>query len=177
MFFRALPEESHMGLHYAHLTLAERRTIFRLLQERQSVGSIATLLGRHRSTIHREIARNFHHSPVRDRWDYPERGHLRPGFQVPGLPHAAGASVFLQPAEPLAEGRGGECQRPPASPPAARQRTGAALRRPVEPAGPPAEQHASKVPGLQNSGRGVCSTAGNALQKPLASPLACRTSA
>ncbi|WP_119681702.1 helix-turn-helix domain-containing protein [Indioceanicola profundi] len=64
-----------MGLHYAHLTLAERQTIFRLLQERQSVGSIATLLGRHRSTIHREIARNFHHSPVRDRRGHPERGY------------------------------------------------------------------------------------------------------
>jgi len=65
-----------MGLHYAHLTLAERRTIFRLLQEHQPVAVIATLLGRHRSTIHREIARNFHHSAVQGRWGNQERGYF-----------------------------------------------------------------------------------------------------
>ena len=53
-----------MGLHYALLTLAERRTSLRRLQARQSVTQVATLPGRHRSTIHREIARNFRHTAV-----------------------------------------------------------------------------------------------------------------
>ena len=65
-----------MGLHYGHLTLAERRMIFQLLQEHQLIAVIATLLGRHRSTIHREIARNFHHSPVLGRWGNREGGYV-----------------------------------------------------------------------------------------------------
>nr|ADQ38305.1 integrase catalytic region [Azospirillum baldaniorum] len=32
------------------------------------VAVIAAELGRHRSTIHREIRRNFYHDPFRDRW-------------------------------------------------------------------------------------------------------------
>jgi IS30 family transposase len=65
-----------MGLHYGHLTLSERRTIFQLLEQRQPVAAIAAVLGRHRSTVHREIARNFHHSLNRDRWGHPEGGYF-----------------------------------------------------------------------------------------------------
>jgi transposase, IS30 family len=43
---------------YHHLTLEERRTLFRLLGARLPIKDIAAQLGRHRSTIYREIARN-----------------------------------------------------------------------------------------------------------------------
>ena len=47
---------------YHQLDLAERRTIFRLLNAiRTPVAVIAQELGRHRSTIHREINRNHFH--------------------------------------------------------------------------------------------------------------------
>jgi transposase, IS30 family len=44
---------------YRHLTLEERRTIFRLLNAKVPVAEIANQLGRHRATIHREINRNL----------------------------------------------------------------------------------------------------------------------
>jgi transposase, IS30 family len=44
---------------YRHLTLEERRTIFRLLNAKVPVAEIARQLGRHRATIHREISRNL----------------------------------------------------------------------------------------------------------------------
>jgi IS30 family transposase len=44
---------------YRQLTLEERRTIFRLLDAKVPVAEIAAQLGRHRSTIHREISRNL----------------------------------------------------------------------------------------------------------------------
>ena len=44
---------------YRHLTLEERRTLFRLLNAKVPVAEIANQLGRHRSTIHREIGRNL----------------------------------------------------------------------------------------------------------------------
>jgi IS30 family transposase len=43
---------------YRQLTIEERRTIFRLLNARVPVAAIADRLGRHRSTIYREIQRN-----------------------------------------------------------------------------------------------------------------------
>ena len=47
---------------YRQLDLAERRTIFGLLNSKVSTAAIAEKLGRHRSTIHREIRRNFFHA-------------------------------------------------------------------------------------------------------------------
>ena len=46
---------------YRQLDLAERRTIFRLLNAKMPVARIAQELGRHRSTVHREIRRNHFH--------------------------------------------------------------------------------------------------------------------
>ncbi len=46
---------------YRQLDLDERRTIFRLLDAKLPVAAIASRLGRHRSTIHREIRRNHFH--------------------------------------------------------------------------------------------------------------------
>jgi transposase, IS30 family len=44
---------------YRHLTLEERRTLFRLLNAKVPVAEIANQLGRHRSTIFRELRRNL----------------------------------------------------------------------------------------------------------------------
>ena len=44
-----------------HLTFEERRIVAGLLHRKVSVAQIAVQLGRHRSTIHREIRRNFWH--------------------------------------------------------------------------------------------------------------------
>ena len=44
---------------YRHFTLEERRTLFRLVNAKLPVKEIAGQLGRHRSTIYREIARRF----------------------------------------------------------------------------------------------------------------------
>lgn len=46
-----------------HLSLEERRIVAGLLHRKVSVTQIAIQLGRHRSTIHREIRRNFWHDP------------------------------------------------------------------------------------------------------------------
>ena len=43
---------------YGQLDLDERRTLFRLVEARRPVGGIAALLGRHPSTIYRELGRN-----------------------------------------------------------------------------------------------------------------------
>ncbi len=43
---------------YRHLDLDERRTLFRLIEARTPVGEIAARLGRHPSTIYRELGRN-----------------------------------------------------------------------------------------------------------------------
>ena len=50
-----------MPCSYVHLGLEERRRIFRLREAKVPVAEIAAALGRHRSTIHREIARNWWH--------------------------------------------------------------------------------------------------------------------
>ena len=43
---------------YSQITLAERRRLFELKQLKVPLGDIARLMGRHRSTIYREIKRN-----------------------------------------------------------------------------------------------------------------------
>lgn len=50
-----------MPCSYAHLGLEERRRLFRLREAKTPVAQIAAALGRHRSTIHRGIARNWWH--------------------------------------------------------------------------------------------------------------------
>ena len=47
-----------MARTYRHLDLDQRRTLFRLIEARTPVGEIAARLGRHPSTIHRELGRN-----------------------------------------------------------------------------------------------------------------------
>ncbi|HYC03504.1 MAG TPA: helix-turn-helix domain-containing protein [Azospirillaceae bacterium] len=64
-----------MGSTYSHLSLGERRWIEEMLNARFSVTRIADELGRHRSTVHREIARNFHHTAFRDRFGNGYRGY------------------------------------------------------------------------------------------------------
>lgn len=64
-----------MGLHYAHIDLAERRQIQDLVAAGVPVAVIARRLERHRSTVHREIGRNFHHKSFRDQWSKDYRGY------------------------------------------------------------------------------------------------------
>ena len=47
-----------MARTYSQLDLDERRALFRLVEARRPVGEIAERLGRHRSTIYRELGRN-----------------------------------------------------------------------------------------------------------------------
>src|SRR5215213_11276151 len=56
---------------YRQLTLEERRTIFRLLGAKVPIDRIAQKLGRHRSTIHREIRRNLFREVKEYRGYYP----------------------------------------------------------------------------------------------------------
>lgn len=49
-----------MGTRYRHLTLDERRLIFRLREAKASIPQIAERLGRHCSTIYREVRRNWY---------------------------------------------------------------------------------------------------------------------
>ena len=60
-----------MGRSYRHLTLEERRTLFRLLNAKAPVDVIAARLGRHRSTIYREVARNEFREEKAYRGYYP----------------------------------------------------------------------------------------------------------
>lgn len=46
---------------YQHLTFEERRTVYHMIQARRPVREVAALLGRHSSTIYRELDRNWHH--------------------------------------------------------------------------------------------------------------------
>lgn len=46
---------------YTQLTLADRRLLHRLVDQKVSVNEMARRLGRHRSTIYREIRRNTFH--------------------------------------------------------------------------------------------------------------------
>jgi IS30 family transposase len=43
---------------FQHLTLDERRSLFRMQEARLGVAEMAARLGRHRSTIYRELGRN-----------------------------------------------------------------------------------------------------------------------
>jgi IS30 family transposase len=56
---------------YRHFTLEERRTLFRLLHAKLPITEIAGQLGRHRSTIYREIARNEFREVKQYRGYYP----------------------------------------------------------------------------------------------------------
>src|SRR5918997_1942366 len=47
-----------MARTYSQLDLGERRALFQLVEARRPVGEIAERLGRHRSTIYRELGRN-----------------------------------------------------------------------------------------------------------------------
>jgi len=56
---------------YRHFTLEERHTLFRLLKAKLPIKEIAAQLGRHRSTIYREIARNEFREVRQYRGYYP----------------------------------------------------------------------------------------------------------
>jgi IS30 family transposase len=56
---------------YRQLSLEERRAIFRLLAAKVPIDRIAEELGRHRSTIHREIRRNLFREVKEYRGYYP----------------------------------------------------------------------------------------------------------
>ena len=47
-----------MARSYRQLDLDQRRTLFRLIEARRPVGEIAARLGRHPSTVYRELGRN-----------------------------------------------------------------------------------------------------------------------
>ncbi|WP_234851126.1 helix-turn-helix domain-containing protein, partial [Sinorhizobium meliloti] len=50
-----------MPLCYSQLTLSDRRRLHQLVERKVPVGEIARQLGRHRSTIYRELKRNTFH--------------------------------------------------------------------------------------------------------------------
>ena len=50
-----------MSLCYSQLTLSDRRRLHQLIERKVPVGDIARQLGRHRSTIYREVKRNTFH--------------------------------------------------------------------------------------------------------------------
>src|SRR4051794_16236470 len=52
------PSETPLARTYRQLDLDQRRTLFRLMEARTPVGEIAARLGRHPSTIYRELGRN-----------------------------------------------------------------------------------------------------------------------
>ena len=55
-----------MARTYRQLDLDQRRTLFRLVEARRPIGEIATRLGRHPSTIYRELGRNRFREGERD---------------------------------------------------------------------------------------------------------------
>lgn len=61
---------------FQHLTLDERRSLFRMQEARLGVAEMAARLGRHRSTIYRELARNRY----RDRGNAGNRRHDVSGY-------------------------------------------------------------------------------------------------
>lgn len=66
---------------YCQLTKGERYTISMLRIARFSVAEISKILGRHRSTIHREVSRNL--SPRGDRWTYcPSQAQKHRNFRL-----------------------------------------------------------------------------------------------
>ncbi|CAO3362713.1 hypothetical protein [Azospirillum palustre] len=65
-----------MGEHYSQIDFSERRRIQDMHDAKMPVTAIAEALGRHRSTIHRELRRNFYHDPFRDRWGKEYKGYF-----------------------------------------------------------------------------------------------------
>src|SRR4051812_18737648 len=57
-FPRDCTSEAPLARTYRHLDLDQRRTLFRLVEARTPVGEIAARLGRHPSTVYRELGRN-----------------------------------------------------------------------------------------------------------------------
>jgi transposase, IS30 family len=57
-FPRDCTSEAPLARTYRQLDLDERRTLFRMVEARRPVGEIAARLGRHPSTIYRELGRN-----------------------------------------------------------------------------------------------------------------------
>src|SRR3954469_12843103 len=57
-FAGTCPSETPLARTYRHLDLDERRTLFRLVGARRPVGEVAERLGRHPSTVYRELGRN-----------------------------------------------------------------------------------------------------------------------
>src|ERR671929_1666359 len=57
-FVGVCTSEAPLARTYRHFDLDERRTLFRLIEARTPVGEIAERLGRHPSTIYRELGRN-----------------------------------------------------------------------------------------------------------------------
>ncbi|WKL56629.1 IS30 family transposase [Asticcacaulis sp. ZE23SCel15] len=55
-----------MGHHYSHLNMAERRQIMKLLERKVPLTQIAKIVGRHQSTLYRELRRNYY------RDEYPQ---------------------------------------------------------------------------------------------------------
>src|SRR3569832_64776 len=58
IFAGVCTSEAPLARTYRHLDLDARRTLFRLVEARTPVGEIARRLGRHPSTIYRELGRN-----------------------------------------------------------------------------------------------------------------------
>src|SRR5881275_2243194 len=58
IFAGVCPSETPLARTYRQLDLDERRTLFRLVEARTPVGEIAERLGRHPSTVYRELGRN-----------------------------------------------------------------------------------------------------------------------
>jgi IS30 family transposase len=48
-----------MGQHYSQLSKEERQSIYRLLDRKISLTEIAKIVGRHHSTLYRELRRNY----------------------------------------------------------------------------------------------------------------------
>src|SRR5213082_2615511 len=57
-FAEACTSEAPLARTYRQLDLDQRRTLFRLVEARPPVSAIAARLGRHPSTIYRELGRN-----------------------------------------------------------------------------------------------------------------------
>src|SRR5690242_1691180 len=57
-FAEVCTSEAPLARTYRHLDLDARRTLFRLVEAQRPIGEIAERLGRHPSTIHRELGRN-----------------------------------------------------------------------------------------------------------------------
>ena len=59
IFVEACTSETLMARTYRRLDLDQRRTLFRLVEARRPMGEIAERLGRHPSTIYRELGRRM----------------------------------------------------------------------------------------------------------------------